>query len=43
MNFGGVKQSGIGRAGTVEGLLPFFETKSMPLEPLPDTLVRSGG
>ena len=40
-NFGGVKQSGIGRAGTVEGLLPFLKTKSMILESLPDTLVRS--
>ena len=43
MNFGGVKQSGIGRAGTGERQLPFLKTKSMIFESLPDTLVRSEG
>ena len=31
MAFGGFKQSGIGREGGVEGLLPFLETKSVIL------------
>ena len=31
MAFGGFKQSGIGREGGVEGLLPFLETKSIVL------------
>ena len=30
--FGGFKQSGIGREGGVEGLLPFLETKTVILE-----------
>jgi betaine-aldehyde dehydrogenase len=31
MAFGGFKQSGIGREGGVEGLLPFLETKTVIL------------
>ena len=34
--FGGFKQSGIGREGGKEGLLPFLETKTMILEAAPD-------
>ena len=34
--FGGFKQSGIGREGGVEGLLPFLETKTVILEGVPD-------
>lgn len=34
--FGGFKQSGIGREGGVEGLLPFLETKTVILEGTPD-------
>jgi acyl-CoA reductase-like NAD-dependent aldehyde dehydrogenase len=34
--FGGFKQSGIGREGGVEGLLPFLETKTVVLEGRPD-------
>ena len=30
--FGGFKQSGIGREGGVEGLLPFLETKTIVLD-----------
>lgn len=33
--FGGFKQSGIGREGGVEGLLPFLETKTLILEGVP--------
>jgi acyl-CoA reductase-like NAD-dependent aldehyde dehydrogenase len=33
--FGGYKQSGIGREGGVEGLLPFLETKTVILEDTP--------
>lgn len=33
--FGGFKQSGIGREGGVEGLLPFLETKTVLLDALP--------
>ena len=33
--FGGFKQSGIGREGGVEGLLPFLETKTVILEDVP--------
>jgi aldehyde dehydrogenase (NAD+) len=32
MGFGGFKQSGIGREGGTEGLLPFLETKTLVLE-----------
>ena len=35
MAFGGFKQSGIGREGGVEGLLPFLETKSVILNAQP--------
>lgn len=35
MAFGGFKQSGIGREGGKEGLLPFLETKSVILEDTP--------
>ena len=34
--FGGFKQSGIGREGGVEGLLPFLETKTVILNARPD-------
>ena len=33
--FGGFKQSGIGREGGIEGLLPFLETKTVILEGTP--------
>jgi acyl-CoA reductase-like NAD-dependent aldehyde dehydrogenase len=33
--FGGFKQSGIGREGGVEGLLPFLETKTVLLDEAP--------
>jgi betaine-aldehyde dehydrogenase len=33
--FGGFKQSGVGREGGVEGLLPFLESKTIILEGLP--------
>ena len=36
--FGGFKQSGIGREGGVEGLLPFLETKTVILEGEPEHL-----
>jgi aldehyde dehydrogenase (NAD+) len=36
MAFGGFKQSGIGREGGREGLLPFLETKSVILEGTPE-------
>jgi acyl-CoA reductase-like NAD-dependent aldehyde dehydrogenase len=35
MGFGGFKQSGIGREGGTEGLLPFLETKTVILEDTP--------
>ena len=35
MAFGGFKQSGIGREGGKEGLLPFLETKAVILEGRP--------
>ncbi|HWC35074.1 MAG TPA: aldehyde dehydrogenase [Mycobacteriales bacterium] len=35
--FGGFKQSGIGREGGVEGLLPYLETKTVILEDTPST------
>ena len=38
MAFGGFKQSGIGREGGVEGLLPFLETKSIVLNSQPSHL-----
>jgi aldehyde dehydrogenase (NAD+) len=36
--FGGFKQSGIGREGGVEGLLPYLETKTVILEDMPNHL-----
>ena len=33
--FGGFKQSGVGREGGVEGLLPYLETKTLLLDALP--------
>ena len=38
ISFGGYKQSGIGREGGVEGLLPFLETKLVVLEGCPADL-----
>lgn len=35
ISFGGFKQSGIGREGGVEGLLPYLETKTIILEGIP--------
>ncbi|WP_232241178.1 aldehyde dehydrogenase family protein [Kutzneria sp. 744] len=32
ISFGGVKQSGIGREGGVEGLRPFLESKTVLLD-----------
>jgi betaine-aldehyde dehydrogenase len=36
--FGGFKQSGIGREGGVEGLLPFLETKTVILDAMPSSV-----
>jgi len=36
--FGGFKQSGIGREGGTEGLLPFLETKTIVLDAEPSTI-----
>ena len=36
MAFGGFKQSGIGREGGKEGLLPFLETKTVILDEAPE-------
>ena len=36
--FGGFKQSGVGREGGVEGLLPYLETKTVILEGTPKTI-----
>ena len=36
VSFGGFKQSGIGREGGTEGLLPYLETKTMILDRTPD-------
>jgi acyl-CoA reductase-like NAD-dependent aldehyde dehydrogenase len=33
--FGGFKQSGVGREGGVEGLMPYIETKTMLIEESP--------
>jgi aldehyde dehydrogenase (NAD+) len=35
--FGGFKQSGVGREGGTEGLLPFLETKTLILDAMPQT------
>ena len=42
MAFGGFKQSGIGREGGREGLLPFLETKSVILEDRPARYATGG-
>ena len=42
MAFGGFKQSGIGREGGKEGLLPFLETKTVILEGRPDAYPLTG-
>ena len=39
--FGGFKQSGIGREGGTEGLLPFLETKTVILEDRPTAYSRT--
>jgi aldehyde dehydrogenase (NAD+) len=39
MPFGGFKQSGIGREGGAEGLLPYIETKSILLDAMPAQLL----
>ena len=38
--FGGFKQSGIGREGGTDGLLPFLETKTVILEERPSSGAR---
>ena len=43
ISFGGFKQSGIGREGGTEGLLPFLETKTVILEGRPTGYGRSDG
>ncbi len=40
--FGGFKQSGVGREGGVEGLLPYLETKTLLLDGVPSHLTRKG-
>jgi aldehyde dehydrogenase (NAD+) len=42
MAFGGFKQSGIGREGGKEGLLPFLETKTVILEARPEAYPQEG-
>ncbi len=42
MAFGGFKQSGIGREGGKDGLLPFLETKTVILEGRPDEYALNG-
>jgi aldehyde dehydrogenase (NAD+) len=41
IGFGGFKQSGIGREGGVEGLLPFLESKTIILDAEPAHIARS--
>jgi acyl-CoA reductase-like NAD-dependent aldehyde dehydrogenase len=41
--FGGFKQSGIGREGGTEGLLPFLETKTLILDDMPKSTGRVVG
>ena len=43
MAFGGFKQSGIGREGGKEGLLPFLETKTVILEERPAAYAQTDG
>jgi betaine-aldehyde dehydrogenase len=38
IGFGGFKQSGLGREGGVEGLLPYLESKTMLLDAAPSQL-----
>lgn len=38
--FGGFKQSGVGREGGTEGLMPFLETKTILLDKLPAHIVK---
>ena len=40
--FGGFKQSGLGREGGVEGLLPYLESKTLVLDELPAFLRPAG-
>ncbi|HDR9017775.1 Geranial dehydrogenase [Burkholderia pseudomultivorans] len=39
--FGGFKQSGIGREGGIEGLMPYLETKTLLLDSLPSKHLKS--
>ena len=41
--FGGFKQSGIGREGGTEGLLPFLEAKTLLLEEWPSHMLTNSG
>ncbi len=41
--FGGFKQSGIGREGGTEGLLPYLETKTVILDAMPSSAGRVSG
>jgi aldehyde dehydrogenase (NAD+) len=41
ISFGGFKQSGMGREGGTEGLLPFLETKTVILEGTPTSYIGS--
>jgi aldehyde dehydrogenase (NAD+) len=41
IGFGGFKQSGIGREGGVEGLLPFLESKTIILDSAPRHIAKS--
>jgi acyl-CoA reductase-like NAD-dependent aldehyde dehydrogenase len=41
--FGGFKQSGIGREGGTEGLLPFLEVKTVILDDMPKSTGRVVG
>ncbi len=36
--FGGCKQSGVGREGGLEGIMPFVETKTLLLDRMPEEL-----
>jgi acyl-CoA reductase-like NAD-dependent aldehyde dehydrogenase len=42
ISFGGFKQSGIGREGGTEGLLPFLEAKTVILDTMPASVGRTG-
>jgi betaine-aldehyde dehydrogenase len=43
LSFGGFKQSGIGREGMLEGLLPYLESKSVILEGVPSHVMGTPG